>query len=88
MMVIGSDPASALPATIAKKLAKVPTIAIDPHHNMTTELAKVTIPSAISGLETGGSALRMDGLKIEFEPVVESGYLSDAEILARIKEAI
>jgi len=88
VMVIGSDPASALPATIAKKLAKVPTIAIDPHHNMTTELAKVTIPSAISGLETAGSALRMDGLKIEFEPVVESGYLSDAEILARIKEAV
>jgi formylmethanofuran dehydrogenase subunit B len=88
LMVIGSDPVSALPAAISKKLAQVPIVAIDPHHNLTTELAKVAIPSAVSGLEVGGSALRMDGVKVEFEPVVESSYLPDEEILTRIKEAV
>jgi formylmethanofuran dehydrogenase subunit B len=87
-LIIGSDPLSALPAGIAKRLAKVPVIAIDPHLTLTTEVAKVAIPTALSGLEAGGSALRMDGVKIDFSPVVEAEAISDAEILARIKEAM
>ncbi|MEA2046435.1 MAG: formylmethanofuran dehydrogenase subunit B [Euryarchaeota archaeon] len=88
LMVIGSDLISALPAAISRKLARIPTVAIDPHRNLTTDMARVTIPSAISGLEAGGSALRMDGVKVEFEPEIESGYRSDAEILSRIMEAV
>ncbi|MHC1631319.1 MAG: formylmethanofuran dehydrogenase subunit B [Methanotrichaceae archaeon] len=88
LMVVGSDPISNLPASISRKLAKVPTVAIGSHNNLTTNLAKVTIPTAIPGLDSGGTALRMDGVKIEFEPVVESDYLSDAEILARLEEAV
>jgi len=88
LMVIGSDLISALPAAISKKLARIPTVAIDPHRNLTTDMARVAVPSAISGLEAGGSALRMDGVKIEFEPVIESGYRSDAEILSRIMEVV
>jgi len=88
LMVIGSDLISALPAAISKKLARIPAVAIDPHRNLTTDMARVTIPSAISGLEAGGSALRMDGVKIEFEPVIESDYRSDVEILSRIMEAV
>jgi formylmethanofuran dehydrogenase subunit B len=30
----------------------------------------------------------MDGVKIDFSPVVEAEAISDAEILARIKEAM
>jgi formylmethanofuran dehydrogenase subunit B len=88
VLVIGSDPLSALPFGTARALARVPLIAIDPRRSLTTDAAKVVIPSAISGLETGGTALRMDGVRISFEPLVESDNLSDEQILTRIMEAI
>jgi formylmethanofuran dehydrogenase subunit B len=87
-LVIGSDPLSALPFGIARSLAKIPLIAIDPCRSLTTDAAKVVIPSAMYGLDAGGSALRMDGAKIQFEPFFKSDRLSDEQILIRIKEAI
>jgi len=91
ILAIGSDPLAELPGQAARSLAKVPLIAIDPHRSLTTEAAEVVIPSALSGLEVGGSALRMDGVRISFEPVVRPGrpdLLSDEQILVRITEAI
>lgn len=87
-LVIGSDPLSALPFKTAQRLAKVPLIAIDPRRSLTTDAARVVIPSAMYGLEAGGSAIRMDGMKIEFEPIVKSNLPTDELILTRIKEAI
>ena len=87
-LVIGSDPLSALPFGVAKSLARMPLIAIDPKRSLTTDAARVVIPSAIYGLEAGGSAIRMDGGKVQFEPVTASDLPTDEAILARIKEAI
>ena len=87
-LVIGSDPLSSLPFGTAKSLTRVPLIAIDPRRSLTTDAAQVVIPSAMYGLEAGGSAIRMDGVRIEFEPIVKSDLLSDEQILARIKEEI
>jgi formylmethanofuran dehydrogenase subunit B len=87
-LVIGSDPLSSLPFGTAKSLANAPLIAIDPRRSLTTDAARVVIPSAMYGLEAGGSAIRMDGVRIEFEPILESGLLSDEQILSRIKEEI
>ncbi len=87
-LVIGSDPLSALPFKTAQRLAKVPLIAIDPRRSLTTDAAKVVIPSAMYGLEAGGSAIRMDGVRIEFEPFVKSDLMTDEQILTKIKEAI
>ena len=87
-LVIGSDPLCALPFATARALAKVPLIAIDPRRSLTTDAAKVVIPSAIYGLEAGGTAIRMDGVKIAFEPAIKSDLLSDEQVLTRIMEAI
>ena len=87
-LVIGSDPLSSLPFGTAKSLTRVPMIAIDPRRSLTTDAAKVVIPSAMYGLEAGGRAIRMDGVKIEFEPIVNSDLLSDEQILKRLKEEI
>jgi formylmethanofuran dehydrogenase subunit B len=87
-LVIGSDPLSALPFGTARALARLPLIAIDPRRSLTTDAAKVVIPSALSGLEAGGTAVRMDGVKIKFEPIIKSELLSDEQILTRIMEAI
>ena len=87
-LVIGSDPLSALPFGTASALARLPLIAMDPRRSLTTDSAKVVIPSALSGLEAGGTAVRMDGVKIRFEPLIKSPLPSDEQILNRIMEAI
>jgi formylmethanofuran dehydrogenase subunit B len=87
-LVIGSDPLSSLPFGVARALARVPLIAVDPRRSLTTDAAKVVLPSAMYGLEAGGSALRMDGVKIEFQPIVASSLMPDLEILKRIGEAV
>jgi formylmethanofuran dehydrogenase subunit B len=87
-IVVGSDPLSSLPFGAARNLCSIVGIAIDPHRSLTTDAARVVIPSAIYGLEAGGTAVRMDGAEVRFEPVVESELLSDGQILARIKEEI
>ena len=86
--IVGSDPFSSLPFGTAQALARLPLIAIDPHRSLTTDAAEVVIPSAISGLEAGGTAVRTDGVKIEFEPIIEAGIPADEQILKRIMEAI
>jgi formylmethanofuran dehydrogenase subunit B len=87
-LVIGSDPLSDLPFGMAQALAKIPFIAIDPRRSLTTDAAKVVIPAALSGLEAGGTALRMDGAKIKFDSVIKSAQPSDEQILTKIMEAI
>jgi len=87
-LVIGSDPLSDLPFGMAHALAKIPLIAIDPHRSLTTDAAKVVIPAALSGLEAGGTALRMDGVMIKFESIIKSEHSSDEQILTKIMEAI
>jgi formylmethanofuran dehydrogenase subunit B len=87
-LVIGSDPLSALPFGTARALARLPLIAIDPRRSLTTDAARVVIPSAISGMEAGGTAVRMDGVRIKFEPIIESKLPTDEQILNRIMEAI
>ncbi|MDF0591332.1 formylmethanofuran dehydrogenase subunit B [Candidatus Methanocrinis natronophilus] len=88
VMVVGSDPAAALPAAIAKKLAKAVTVAIGSHRNMTTDFAKVSVPMAVAGIEAGGSCLRTDGVRVEFDGLVGSDHLSDVDIIKRIMEAV
>jgi len=87
-LVIGSDPVSSLPVAVARRLAGMPVIAVDPHRSLTTDIARVVIPSAASGMEAGGSALRMDGVEIRFDAVMESDRVADLEILARIREGL
>ncbi len=88
VMVVSSDPAAVLPASLARKLAKVPMVAVNSHRTLTTDIAKVTIPIAVAGLEAGGSALRTDGVKVEFDAVVKSDYLADVDVVKRIMEAV
>ncbi|HJH31994.1 MAG TPA: formylmethanofuran dehydrogenase subunit B [Methanosarcinaceae archaeon] len=87
-LVIGSDPLSSLPRVIAEHLLNIPVITIDPCETFTSRKAKVTIPSALSGVECGGSAIRMDGVEVKFEPIIETNRPPDEEILTRIMEAL
>ncbi len=88
LLVAGSDPLSSLPRSVLLHLASIPVICIDPCVTLTSTMAAVTIPSAASGIECGGRAVRMDGKVIELSKVVENNYLSDAEIIVRLMEGL
>ncbi|WP_340817944.1 formylmethanofuran dehydrogenase subunit B [Methanolobus sp. WCC4] len=87
-LIIGSDPLSSLPLSVARYLAEIPLITIDPCRNLTATKSTVTIPCALGGVEAGGTAIRMDGVEIEMKKIIDTDNLSDEEILTRITEAI
>ncbi len=88
LLVAGSDPLSSLPRSVLSHLASIPVICIDPCVTLTSKIAGVTIPCAISGVEAGGTAVRMDGKVFELTKILESDYLSDEQILSRLMEEV
>lgn len=88
LLITGSDPLSSLPRSVLPHLSSIPVICIDPCVTLTSKIAAVTIPAAASGLECGGSAVRMDGKVIEMSKVVENSYLTDVQILTRLMEGL
>ncbi|MDM7935017.1 MAG: formylmethanofuran dehydrogenase subunit B [Methanothrix sp.] len=87
-LIIAADPASNFPRPMVEALSKIPVIQIDPYENPTTLISDVVIPSAIAGVESEGTAYRMDGLALRMRKVVESSYPSDEEILGGILESV
>lgn len=87
IVIVGSDPVSSLPGPVLSHLASIPVICIDPCMTMTSKIATVTIPCAASGLESGGTAVRMDGKVIGIPKIIQSDHLTDEDILDRLMEA-
>ncbi len=88
VLIIGTDPFTSMPHSVAKKLKEVPTIIIDPCETLTEKIADVVIRSAKSGIECGGNAIRIDGTCVELVPIINSGCLCDEHIICKIMEEI
>ena len=88
LLVIGADPLSSLPGHALAYLASIPVICIDPCVTLTSKIATVTIPCAVSGVESDGTAVRMDGEKVKLSSILKNNYPRDEEILMRIMEAV
>jgi formylmethanofuran dehydrogenase subunit B len=84
LLLVGSDPISSLPQSLVKNLKDVPIINIDPFLTPTAKVSKVVLGTALSGLETGGKAIRMDGVEITLLQGKVSEHLSDEEILRQL----
>ncbi|UCF58799.1 MAG: formylmethanofuran dehydrogenase subunit B [Candidatus Bathyarchaeota archaeon] len=85
-LVIASDPVAHFPKKAAQNLVKNPLIVIDPQKTPTSLMADVVIPSAFVGIESEGTAYRMDHVPLPLKKIVEppSTCLPDVEILQRI----
>jgi len=88
LLVVGSDPLSSMPRQLSRYLVSIPVICIDPCVTLTSKIAAVTIPCAVSGVESGGTAVRMDGKAVRLSKLLENNYMTDEEILARLMEEI
>ncbi|VVB97499.1 Formate dehydrogenase subunit alpha [uncultured archaeon] len=87
-MIIAADAAAHFPASSVRHLAKIPVIQIDPHWNPTTEIANVVIPTAICGIEAGGTAYRMDGVSLRLRKMIESKHPGDEEVLEKLLKRV
>jgi formylmethanofuran dehydrogenase subunit B len=85
-LIAASDPVANFPRKAAEHLVKNPLIVIDSHLNATAQMADVVFPSAFVGIESNGTAYRMDHVPLPLKKVVDPprGVLSDEEILRKI----
>jgi len=90
MLVIASDPVAHFPKASSKNIAKHPLISIEPEVTPTTMLADVILPPAFAGIESEGTAYRMDHVPLPLKKVVEppEGFLSDQEILRKLLQKV
>lgn len=87
-LIIATDPGAHLPHDVVEYLKSIPTIAIEPHENLTTPWATVVIPVAPAGVGAEGTFYRMDNVPLRVKKIVDFPYLSDIEVLQAIKERV
>ncbi len=87
-LIIASDPVSNFPVDSWRHLAEIPTIVMDPKVNLTSRIARVSIPVATAGIEAEGTAYRMDGIPLRLKKVLDTSRLSDADVLSQLIEKV
>jgi len=53
-----------------------------------SKIANAVIPTAICGIEAGGTAYRMDGVSLRLRKMIESKHLDDEEVLEKITSRV
>lgn len=87
-VIIASDPAAHLPSEAVDYLKEIPTIVLDPHHNLTTDFADVVIPTAMTGVSASGTVYRMDNVPLTAKAVLSSPWPNDEELLLQLEEGV
>ncbi|MFW9972915.1 MAG: formylmethanofuran dehydrogenase subunit B [Candidatus Odinarchaeota archaeon] len=85
-IIVGTDPVSHFPYALSKKLVKKPLILIDNNQSSTFNMADIILPSAITGIECGGLAYRIDHIPIELQKILNppSNIYTDEYILNKM----
>lgn len=84
--IVASDPVGNSPRKVMDHFTRIPVIALDPYETPTTRLAEVVFPVTISGVESEGTAYRMDGVPLRLRKVKPGpkGILTDYKVLKKI----
>jgi formylmethanofuran dehydrogenase subunit B len=83
-LVVAADPVASLPGKAARRMAEIPTIALDTHESETTKIARIVFITATAGIHAEGTIYRMDNIPIRLRKVLSSRYPSDEEVLSRL----
>jgi formylmethanofuran dehydrogenase subunit B len=81
--IVASDPVGNSPKQVMEHFARIPTIVLDPYETPTTRLAEVVFPVAISGVESEGTAYRMDAVPIRLRQLKKppKGIKTDYQVI-------
>jgi formylmethanofuran dehydrogenase subunit B len=61
---------------------------LDPNPNLTSNGARVVMPTACYGVDALGTAYRMDGIPLRLRAVLDRQRPTDEEVLDRIIEVV
>ena len=87
-LIIASDPVAHFPRQAAQRLSQIPTIVLDPEMNLTAQVARVVLPTAIYGISAAGTAYRMDNVPLPLKKVVDSPQPTDEQVLDWVIERV
>jgi formylmethanofuran dehydrogenase subunit B len=87
-LLVGSESVALLPAAARTRLKEIPTIVLDYPHIDPPWTPSVRFTTAVYGIHAPGTAYRMDETPIPLRSVMDSEYLTDAEVLTRLREAL
>ena len=89
-MAVAADPGVQFPGYTIKHLVDIPVVQVDTHWGPYTELADIVLPSTRVGVETKGTAYRMDSIPLYMKKVIEKpeNCHSDQWILSQIYNRI
>ena len=87
-MVIASDPASNFPKKAIEHLKSIPVICLDTKPTETSKDAHVAFRTSTYGINTSGTAYRMDDVPITLRPAFESPFPDDESILKGIRKRV
>ena len=87
-IIVGTDPISHLPFHLSKKICTKPIILIDYKKSATSQVADIILPTAITGIESGGLTYRLDQIPVELKKILNppSKILSDEDLITQIIE--
>lgn len=87
-LIIASDPGGHLPEAASGYLSKIPTVLMTPEANCSKDKAKIFLPVSCYGIDTPGTAYRMDNIPVPLKAVLTRKRPSDEEVLIKIIEEI
>lgn len=89
-MAISADPGVQFPGYSLQHLVQIPTIQIDTHWGPYTEISDIVLPSTRVGVETEGTAYRMDSIPLFMKKVIDKpeNCHSDEWILTELYKRI
>ncbi len=90
ILIVGADAFSALPQSLLARFrgANVNVICLDHYSTLTTAAADVVVPTAVPGVESGGSVLRLDGERVALAGPVGDGVLTQEAALRLLLERV
>lgn len=88
VLVICDDLVSRLDQSAERSLAPIAVIAVDWRQTATMSAARIAIPVALPGVESGGTIFRGDGVPLALRPPIKSQLVADDKTLQSLKTAI
>jgi len=87
-LVICDDAVSRLGEAARRHFDAIPTIALDWQETATMAAARIAIPLAVPGVESGGTMFRCDGVPLALRPPIAAQFPTDHEALRGLMAAI
>ncbi len=87
-LLIGSETLGWLPAAALEYLHRIPTVVLDPATREPDLSPMVRFRVGVSGIHSGGTAYRMDGVPIPLRAVLPTSYPSVPEVLDQISSKV